>query len=101
MKRQLTFFKIGSYVAFLTAAMHMMGHLMMAPETDTERQLFDVMSSTAMNLPGAPSHTMMDVYRGFSLVYSLMFALTGGVGLIVARRGIQDPTLMTAVARAI
>jgi len=101
MQRQIRFFKIGSYLAFFTAALHMVGQIVMAPTTDAERQLFDLMRSTAMHLPGAPSHTMMDLYSGFSLVYSLSFALTGGLGLIIARRGIQDPTLMTASARAI
>jgi hypothetical protein len=101
MQRQLRFFKIGSYIAFFTAALHMVGQVMMSPNTDVERQLFDLMRSTAMNLPGAPSHTMMDLYSGFSLMFSMSFALTGGLGLIIARRGVQDPTLISASARAI
>jgi CHASE2 domain-containing sensor protein len=59
------------------------------------------MDAVALGLPGAPSHTMTDLQKGFSLIYSLMLAVTGGLGLIVAKRGTQDPTLMLAVARAL
>ena len=100
-RRQLSVFKVGCYLAFFTAALHMTGHFLMAPSNDAERELFNHMQTLALGLPGAPSHTMMDLYRGFSLTYSLMLALTGGLGLIVARRGIQDSTLMLAVARAL
>jgi hypothetical protein len=100
-RRQLSVFKVGCYVAFFTAALHMVGHFMLAPSSDNERQLFEHMQSLALGLPGAPSRTMMDLYMGFSMVYSVMLALTGGLGLIVARRGIQDPTLMLAVARSL
>ena len=100
-RRQLAIFKLGCYIAFFTAALHMVGHSMMAPSNDAERALFDHMASVPLGLPGAPSHTIMDLYKGFSMVYSLMLALTGGLGLIVARRGVQDPTLMVAAARAL
>ena len=100
-RRQLSVFKVGCYLAFFTAALHMTGHFLMAPTSDAERELFTHMEVLPLGLPGAPSHTMMDLYKGLSLTYSLMLALTGGLGLIVARRGIQDPTLMLAVARAL
>jgi len=100
-RRQLAVFKVGCYLAFFTAALHMTGHFLMAPSTDAERELFLHMQAVPLGLPGAPAHTMMDLYRGFSMTYSLLVALTGGLGLIVARRGIQDSTLMQAVARAL
>jgi hypothetical protein len=100
-RRQLSIFKAGCYIAFFTAALHMVGHFLVAPNNDAERQLFDHMQTLPLGLPGAPGHTMMDLYKGFSMIYSLMLALTGGLGLIVARRGMQDPTLMLAVARAL
>lgn len=100
-RRQLAVFKVGCYVAFCTAALHMVGHFLIAPGNDAERALFDHMQTLPLGLPGAPGHTMMDLYTGFSLVYALMLGLTGGLGLIVARRGVQDPTLMLAVARAL
>ena len=100
-RRQLQVFKLGCYIAFFTAALHMVGHFLMAPNSDAERELFDHMQLLPLGLPGAPAHTMMDLYKGFSMLYALMLALTGGLGLIVARRGTQDPTLMLAVARAL
>ncbi|HVQ42401.1 MAG TPA: hypothetical protein VMS54_09345 [Vicinamibacterales bacterium] len=100
-RRQLSVFKVGCYLAFFTAALHMTGHFLMAPSNDAERELFEQMQLLPLGLPGAPSHTMMDLYTGLSMVYSLMLALTGGLGLIVAKRGVQDPTLMLAVARAL
>jgi hypothetical protein len=100
-RRQLSVFKVGCYLAFFTAALHMTGHFLMAPTSDAERELLTHMEVLPLGLPGASSHTMMDLYKGFSMVYSLMLALTGGLGLIVARRGTQDPTLMLAVARAL
>ena len=100
-RRQLSVFKLGCYIAFVTAALHMTGHFMLAPSNDAERELFQHMETVALGLPGAPSHTMMDLYKGFSMLYSVMLALTGGLGLIIARRGIQDPTLMLAAARAL
>jgi len=100
-RRQLSVFKVGCYIAFFTAALHMTGHFLMAPQTDAERELFAHMEAVALGLPGAPTHTMMDLQKGFSLIYSLMLAITGGLGLIISRRGVQDPTLMLAVARAL
>ena len=100
-RRQLSVFKVGCYIAFFTAALHMTGHFLAAPHTDAERELFKHMETLALGLPGAPSHTMMDLHKGLSLIYALMLALTGGLGLIVARRGIEDPALMLAVARAL
>ena len=102
-RRQLAIFKVGCYLAVATALVHMLGAHILAspPETDEHRRLFEMMESTALGLPGAPGHTMMDIQKGFSLTYALMLALTGGLGLIVARRGVQDPTLMLAVARAL
>jgi len=100
-RRQLQVFKLGCYIAFFTAALHMTGHFLMAPSNDAERELFDHMQLLPLGLAGAPAHTMMDLYKGFSMLYSLMLALTGGLGLIVARRGVQDQTLMLAVARAL
>ena len=43
----------------------------------------------------------MELTDGFSLVYSLMLALTGGIGLIVSRRAVNDDVLFLATARAL
>ena len=49
------------------------------------------------SLPGAPSRTMMDLYDGFSLIYALMLALTGGLGLIVVAA--RHPTIRCCCSR--
>ena len=97
-------FRIGCYLAFFTAALHMVGaHLMPppAPTTDAERQMLELMQTTALNLPGAPTHTMYDLMQGFSLLMSLNLALAGGLGLIIARRAAGDTLLLSAAARTL
>ena len=43
----------------------------------------------------------MDFVNGFSLLMSLTVALTGGLGLIVARRAAGDALLIAATSRAL
>jgi hypothetical protein len=102
-----TAFKIGCYLAFFAAALHMVGaHIVPAfspppvPANDTERQLLDLTSNYKLALPGAMRSTK-DLMDGFSLIFALMLALTGGLGLIVARRSANDPLLLVAAARAL
>lgn len=101
-----TAFKVGCYLAFFTAALHMVGaHIVPAvsppvPANDTERQLLDLAASYKFSLPGAV-RSMKDLTDGFSLVFSLMLALSGGLGLIIARRSANDPLLLIATARAL
>ena len=98
-----TAFKVGCYLAFLTAMLHMVGVLTGPPQptNDTERQLFDLASTYKMPLPGGPSRSMIEINSGFSLTYALMLALTGGLGLIILRRSAADPLLLRASARAL
>ena len=99
---QLTIFKIGCYLAFVTAGLHFWGSTQgLQGASDSERQMLDMMTQVPLGLPGAPSHTMMDLFKGFSMIYTLTLAFTGGIGLMIARRGVQDPTLLLAVARAL
>jgi hypothetical protein len=101
-----TAFKIGCYLAFFTAALHTFGaHVVPAispliPANDTERQLMDLATNYRFSLPGA-ARSMKELTDGFSLAYSMLFALTGGLGLIVFRRSASDPLLLTATARAL
>ena len=98
-------FKLGCYLAFFTAALHMIGaHIVPAfspavPSNDFERQMLELMQTVKLGLPGAPDRTMFELMNGFSLLMSLHFALTGGIGIIIARRGVGDALLMKAVAR--
>ena len=100
----MRFFRIGCYLAFFTAALHMVGaHLVPQPPPpdDTARQMQTLMETYKLGLPGAADRTMAELVNGFSLLMSLHFALTGGLGLIVARRAAGDPVLMAAAARAL
>jgi len=98
-------FKLGCYLAFFTAALHMVGaHIVPAvsppvPSSDAARQLLDMMSTVHLGLPGAPNRTMFEMLNGFSLLMSLHLALTGGIGILIARRGVGDPMFMKASAR--
>lgn len=102
-RRQLTVFRIGCYLAFLTAALHLVGHLSgpQPPANDTERQIVQLMTDYRFAMPGGGSRSMMDFMNGFSLTFGLFVATMGGVGLIVARRGTDDPVLMLGAARAL
>jgi hypothetical protein len=97
-------FQTGCYVAFATAAIHMVGAILTPqppPVDDTHRQLLDLATTYKLQLPGGPNRTLMELTDGFSLVYSLMLALTGGLGLIVLRRAANDDLLFLATARAL
>jgi hypothetical protein len=101
---QMRFFRIGCYLAFLTAILHLVGaHLVPQPPPpdDTGRQMQQLMETYKLGLPGAADRTMAELVNGFSLLMSLHYALTGGLGLIVARRAAGDPLLMAAAARAL
>src|SRR5689334_22793739 len=99
---QLTIFKVGCYLAFLTAGLHMVGYMQgLQGSNEAERQMLDAMKTLPLGLPGAPSHTLMDLMNGFSLLFALTLALTGGIGLIVARRAVADPATYFAVARTL
>ena len=100
--RQRLVFTIGCYLAFLTAALHMVGHLSgpQAPTNETERQLLELATTYAFPMPAGQTRTMMNFTNGFSLVFSLMLALSGGLGLIVMRRS-DDLTLLLSTARAL
>ncbi|HZN10958.1 MAG TPA: hypothetical protein VFC61_04730 [Blastocatellia bacterium] len=101
--RQLLFLKCGCWAAAITAAVHLIGVLTgpLPPANETEQILLDMASSYQFPLPGGGRRSLMEFVDGFSLSFSLFLATIGGVGLLVARRGVQDPVLMTAVTRAL
>ena len=101
--RQLLIFRIGCIAAFVTAAVHLAGHLAgpQAPANDTERELLRLATTYEYTLPGAARRTLMDFVDGFSLTYSVFLALIGGLGYVVQKRSRDDAVLMTAVARAL
>jgi len=94
-------FKFGCWATIGTALLHLVGHLAgpSQPSNDAERQLLDLATNYHYVLPGGSERSMMDLVNGFSLIFALMLAAVGGVGLIVQKRARHDPTLMWALAR--
>jgi len=101
-RRQLAIFVIGCWVALITGAIHLVGHVSgpAAATNETERQLLELATSYRMAMPGGSERSLMDFLSGFSLSFSVFLALVGGLGLIVQRRGRDDLELMLAVSRA-
>lgn len=99
---QRTAFKVGCYLAFFTAALHMVGQVAggLEPADQTQRDVLELAANHKFLFPGGVMRSLMDLQDGFSLVFAVLTALSGGMGLIVARRAIGDPLLMTATARA-
>jgi len=99
-RRQLTLFTIGCWMAVATGVFHLVGQLIgpLTPANDTERTLTELATTYKFALPGG-QRSLMQLMNGFSLSFALFFALLGGAGLIVAKRGRQDATLMTAFVR--
>jgi hypothetical protein len=91
-------FQIATWACFITAAMHLAGHLAgpQSPANDTERTLFQLFTTYRYDVMGT-SRTLEDFMKGFSLVYSLFLATLGGLGLATLRRG--DATAQRAFAR--
>jgi hypothetical protein len=102
-RRQVAIFRIGCYLAFVAAALHMVGHLQgpQPPANDTERQLIELATTYRIQMPGGGARSYMEFLNGFSLTLALFLATLGGVGLMVARRSSDDPALMLAIARTL
>jgi len=102
-RRQVVVFRIGCYLALLMAAVHLVGHVAgpQAPTNDTERQLLDLATNYQYDVPGGAKRALMDFMNGFSLAYSMLLATMGALGLVIAKRGLEDPVLMVGAARVI
>lgn len=101
--RQLTIFIIGCWVAIITGAVHLVGHVSgpTPPANDTEQQLMELATTYRMPMPGGAERSLMDFMSGFSLSFTVFLVLIGVVGLLVQKRGHDDLLLMLAVARAL
>ena len=102
-RRQLWFFQFGCWTTIVTAVVHLAGHLMpqSPPANDTERQLLQLATTYRFTLPGGAQRSTVDVLDGFTLSFALLLAGIGAAGLVVHKRGREDATLMTGVARAL
>ena len=102
-RRQLTIFTIGCWVAIATAGLHMVGHMSgpMPATNDTERQLLDLATTYRFPMTGGSERSLMDLMNGLSLAFSVLLALTGGLGLVIRKRCHDDGPTMLAAARAL
>jgi len=100
--RQLWLFKLGCWVACATAVVLLVGHIAgpLPPASGLDSQVRAAAASRLTFSDGA-ERSLPDLLNGFSLVYALLAATIGGVGLAVARRGGNDAALMAAVSRAL
>ena len=100
---QLRFFKLGCWAAAITAAVHLVGYVT-APQqaaNETEQVLLDMARSYQFPLPAGTRRSLMELFDGFSLSFALFLATIAGLGFVIARRGADDPVLMTAVTRTL
>lgn len=101
--RQQRFFKFGCWAAAITAAVHLVGFVSggLQPSNETEQALLDTARNYQFPLPGGTRRSLMDITDGFSLAFSLFMATIAGLGFLIARRGVDDPILMTAATRTV
>lgn len=93
----MLFFRLGSYLLILTCCFHLFGHFSMAPTNENESQLFEMMQSTQLDLGNGKSITMMSLYKGMSLCFSLLFLWTGALSLFLSYK-IKDKALLRRVS---
>ena len=101
-RRQVWIFKFGCWVTFLTAALHMVAHITgpPPPANATEQQILDLITNYYFPMPGGSERSLLDFQSGFSLMFSTLLATLGAAGLMVVKRGTDDPVLVRSVARA-
>lgn len=97
--RQVWLFRLGCWVAFATAAIHLLAHLFMtgSPQSVDSATTWPAYLFT---VPGQTIPSIGQVADGFSLSFSLLLATIAGAGLVVATRGADDPLLLRGVSRA-
>lgn len=92
----MIFFRIGSFLLIITCCLHLLGHFSTAPTNEAERQLFETMSSTPLNAGNGETLTMMNLYLGMSLCFSLLFLWSGVLSLVMSYKlKTQTGTLKT------
>ena len=101
--RQLRFFKFGCWAAAMTAVVHMVGFVSggLQPANEVEQALLDTARNYQFPLPGGTRRSLMDITDGFSLSFALFLATIAGLGFLIARRGADDPVLMTSATRTL
>lgn len=99
--RQLWLFKFGCWATLGTALVFLVGHVVGVPGAGDPggSGMADVAASYRYAFPGGSARTLMDLFRGFSLLFALGLVTIGGLGLALAKRCGHDVALMRTVAR--
>jgi hypothetical protein len=100
--RQIWLFRLGCWVAFATAALHLAEHVsginalppMAVAHADASPP------SYVWLVPGLHQPTFLGVVNGFSLSLSLLVATIGAAGLVVVKYGAENAPLLRGVSRA-
>jgi len=88
-------FQIGGAFLLLLAAVHALSLFVpLAPANETETQLVNLMTNYKFNLMGS-MRSMMDLFRGFSITFSLQAAIVGAIALSVSK---ERPALLKRLA---
>lgn len=92
-------FGTGAVVSLLTGLAHLAGHLSAPPPpgSASEATMRSLMETLAFELPGA-TRTTMELYDGFSLVFSAFLLFVALLDVVLLRRSRQDPGLLLPVA---
>ena len=78
-------FQIGGVFLFLLATVHAISLLEpLNPANETETQLIHLMTNYKFNLMGSP-RSMMDLFRGFSITFSLQCLVVGVISLALSK----------------
>ena len=95
--RQVRFFKFGCWAAAITAAVHLVGFVSggLQASNETEQALLDTARNYQFPLPGGTRRSLWTPNN------SGLSGTRSGLGFLIARRGVQDPILMTAATRAL
>ena len=101
--RQVRFFKFGCWAAAITGVVHLVGFVSggLQASNETEQALLDTARNYQFPLPGGTRRSLMDITDGFSLSFALFLATIAGLGFLIARRGADDPVLMTSATRTL
>lgn len=104
-------FRLAGIVLLFVSASHLTGHFLLIPgfrlagglsgglppENATEKQLFVLMNEYHKEI-GGKQMSMMDLQDGLSLCYSLFFALSGGLALLISRPIRRNHRLLTRIS---
>jgi hypothetical protein len=90
-------FRIGCYLLIITCGLHLFGHVNSEPTNETEKQLFEMIETTPLDLGDGNTITFKSLYDGMSLSFSLLFLWTGVLSLFLSYK-IKEAGLLKKVA---